>query len=61
MNDKFTCKKIVASVLIMIALVFIVAECDDMSVFVVSKIVGCVIGYIGYIMLLKELKEDYEC
>jgi len=61
MNDKFNFKRIIASVLIMIALVLIVAECNNMSVFVVSKIVGAVVGYVGYIMLLKELKEDCEC
>lgn len=61
MNDKFTCKKIVASVLIMIALILIVSECDNVGMFIISKIVGAIIGYVGYIMLSNELKEDYEC
>lgn len=62
MNDKFNFKKIVASVLMMIALILIVAECDNMCMFIISKIVGGVIGYIGYIIMLNELKEeDYEC
>jgi hypothetical protein len=45
----------------MTALVLIVSECDNMGMFIISKIVGAVVGYIGYIMLSKELKEDYEC
>lgn len=61
MNDKFNFKKIVASVLMMIALILIVAECDNMCMFIISKIVGGIIGYVGYIILLNELKEDYEC
>lgn len=61
MSDKFNFKRIIASVLIMIAFILIVAECDNMGMFIISKIVGGIIGYVGYIMLLKELKEDYEC
>lgn len=61
LNDKFTFRRIIASVLILVSFILIVAECDDMGMFIISKIVGCVIGYIGYIMLLKELKEDCEC
>ena len=60
MNDRFTFKRIIASVLILVSFILIVAECDDMGMFIISKIVGAVIGYIGYIILLKELKED-EC
>jgi hypothetical protein len=44
----------------MIAFILIVAECEDMNMFIISKIVGAVVGYIGYIMLSNELR-DYEC
>lgn len=61
MNDRFTFKRIIASVLMLIAFILIVSECDNTVLLILSKIVGGVIGYAGYVMLLRELKEDYEC
>lgn len=61
MNDKFNFKRIVSSVLILVAFILIVSECDNTGLLILSKIVGGVIGYAGYVMLLRELKEDYEC
>jgi hypothetical protein len=45
----------------LVAFILIVSECDNMGLLILSKIVGGVIGYAGYVMLLRELKEDYEC
>lgn len=61
MNDKFNFKRIVSSVLILVSFILIVSECDNTGLLILSKIVGGVIGYAGYIMLLRELREDYEC
>lgn len=61
MNDRFTFKRIIASVLILVAFMLIVSDCDNMGLLILSKIVGAIVGYVGYIMLSNELKEDYEC
>lgn len=60
LNDKFTFRRIIASVLILVSFILIVAECDDMGMFIISKIVGAIIGYVGYIIMLDELREEVE-
>lgn len=60
MEDRFTFKRVIASLLMLVAFILIVSECDNMFIFIMSKIVGGIVGYIGYVILDKELR-DYEC
>lgn len=58
MNDRFTFKRIIASVLMLVAFILIVSECDNTGLLILSKIVGAVVGYRGYILLLRGMTAD---
>jgi hypothetical protein len=46
-------KKAIGGLLMWLALILFVCDCDIMTLLIVSKIVGGIVGYVGYIMLLK--------
>lgn len=51
-------KKFIGGLLMWLALILLVCECDNMTLLILSKIAGGVVGYVGYIMLLKNLSSE---
>lgn len=51
-------KKAIGGLLMWLALILFVCDCDNMTLLIVSKIVGGIVGYVGYIMLLKNLNSE---
>ena len=51
-------KKFIGGFLMWVALLLLVCECDSMSLLIVSKIVGGVVGYVGYVILLRNLSAE---
>lgn len=51
-------KKAIGGLLMWLALILFVCDCDNMTLLIVSKIVGGIVGYVGYIMLLKNLSSE---
>lgn len=51
-------KKAIGGLLMCLALILFVCDCDNMTLLIISKIVGGIVGYVGYIMLLKNLSSE---
>lgn len=51
-------KKFIGGFLMWVALLLLVCECDSMSLLMLSKVAGGVVGYVGYVMLLKNLSAE---
>lgn len=51
-------KKFIGGLLMWLALILFVCDCDNTTLLIVSKIVGGIVGYVGYVMLLKNLSSE---
>lgn len=51
-------KKFIGGLLMWLALILLVCECDNTALLIISKVIGGVVGYVGYIMLLKNLSSE---